>query len=102
MVKKPNDNGKQRRQTDGAMTKGERRRELRKVAQTRIEAIKQATLTAIAAEEAELLIKILARGLTSAEAKAFLESIPKVEQLMPPIAILELERALPKPLPDDD
>lgn len=80
-----------------------RRDELRKVARSRIEASRKAAVMAIGAKEAELLTVVIAGGLASEEARSFLESIPTVEQLMPPVAIRELEQdAQQKQLPASD
>lgn len=68
-----------------------RRGELRKVAQTRIAAAGRAAKTAIEAKTAEVLTELIAGGLESPEARAFLESIPTPQQLMPPVTIAELE-----------
>lgn len=74
----------------------QRRAELRKVAQTQIAAAGKAAKTAIEQQEAEVLTELLAGGLESAEARAFLESIPTPEQLMPTMALAELEAGVPQ------
>jgi hypothetical protein len=77
----------------------ERRAELRKVAQARIAAAGKAAKVALKGKEADLLTANIAGGLASDEARALLESMPTVEQLMPPIAVQELEgdgRLLPR------
>src|SRR5262249_55715491 len=76
----------------------ERRGELRRVAQARIEAIKQTALTTIMANEAEALTSIVATGLTSGEARSFLDAMPTPEQLMPPIVLQEIEDGMRKKL----
>jgi hypothetical protein len=78
----------------------ERRAELRKRAQTRIEALAVKAAAAIEAKEAEVRTRLIAGGLESNEAKAFLESIPTPTQLMPPIAIGDLDgsKVLPRAL----
>lgn len=68
-----------------------RRVELRKVAQTRIAAAAKGAKAAIEASEAEVLTELLAGGLTSDAARAFLESIPSAKALMPPMHVRELE-----------
>lgn len=70
----------------------ERRQELRKVAQTRIAALAKAAKVQIDRDALERETELVAGALTSAEAKAFLESMPTVEALMPPLALAELER----------
>jgi hypothetical protein len=63
----------------------ERRVELRRRAQTQIAA--EAAKAAIEAREAEALTALIADGLESAEAQAFLNSLPTAEQLMPPVKV---------------
>lgn len=69
----------------------ERRAELRKVAKTRIVALEAAAKTEIERQSVELQTQLIAGGLDSADAKAFLESMPKAEALMPSLAVAELE-----------
>ena len=69
----------------------QRRAELRLRAQTRIAANGKAAKLAINTAEAQVLTEIIAGGLTSDVARAFLESIPTPEQLMPPLSVAELE-----------
>lgn len=68
-----------------------RRAELRKRAATRIAASGKAAKLAIDRAEAQVLTEIIAGGLTSDAARAFLESIPTPEQLMPALTVAELE-----------
>ena len=68
-----------------------RRAELRKLAQARIAAVGRQAKTAIEAKTAEVLTVLIAGGLESSEARAFLETIPTPQQLMPPVVIAELE-----------
>lgn len=70
---------------------GERRTELRKVAQSRIAAVGKAAKASIEAREADVLTELLAGGLSSDAARTFLESIPSAAQLMPPMQVRELE-----------
>jgi hypothetical protein len=70
-----------------------RRTELRKRAQTQIAAEAEAAKTTIEARAAEVLTALLADGLTSADARAFLESIPRAEQLIKPVVIPALQGA---------
>jgi hypothetical protein len=82
----------------GENASAERRAELRRLAESRIEASKKAARTAITAREAELLTRVIAGGLASDEARTFLESLPMADELMPPIVLHELEHDLPKRL----
>lgn len=69
-----------------------RRAELRKVAVTRIAADGQAARVAIDTREAEVLVELLAGGLTSEAAKDFLNSIvPTVTAMIPPLVFAEIE-----------
>jgi hypothetical protein len=88
----------------GESASKERRAELRKRAETRIEALAARAAAAIEAKEAEVLTRLIVGGLESEEAKAFLESIPTPTQLMPPVALGELEgpKALPRALGYED
>ena len=70
-----------------------RREELRRVAKARIAASGLAAKTAIEAQEAKVLVALITDGLETDEARAFLKSIPTPEQLMPPVALGELEVA---------
>ena len=77
-------------------TKG-RRADLRRLAATQIDAMAKAAKSKI--DEASLAIQteLYASGLTSAAAKAFLESMPTPEALMPAVDVAELEIKLPRP-----
>jgi hypothetical protein len=79
----------------GENAAAERRAELRKLAQARIEAAGRKAKTAIESRTAEVLTELIAGGLESPEARAFLESIPTPQQLMPPVTIAELEATKP-------
>jgi hypothetical protein len=79
-----------------------RRAELRSLAQRRIAAAASAAVTAIEARGAEVLTALIAGGLQSAEARAFLESIPTAAQLMPPLALGELEETVKLTCREDD
>ncbi len=69
----------------------DRRAELRRKAQTRIAAVGKAAKAQIERAEADVLIELLAAGLTTDSAQAFLAAMPTAEQLMPPVALVELE-----------
>ena len=74
-----------------------RRVELRRLAQTRIAALGKAAKLAIETREAEVVIELLAGGLASAEARAYLDSIPTPEQLMAPVNLTTLEGEISQP-----
>ena len=73
----------------------ERRTELRNVAESELEARAQRAKCAIERAEAELLIQITADGLTTKAARAFLEALPTVDQLMPNLQLSDLEKRRP-------
>jgi hypothetical protein len=73
----------------------ERVAELRKVAQTRIAALEKAACNDIERSSLEVQTELLAGGLQSGEARAFLESIPTAAALMPPLSVPELEALTP-------
>ena len=75
-----------------------RRAELRKVAYARIDALAKDAKRKIERSSLEIQTKLLASGLESVEAKAFLESMPAPEQLMPPLTLDAVEAATPKQL----
>jgi hypothetical protein len=68
-----------------------RRAELRKVAKTRIVAEIKAAKTTIERSSVEVQTELIAGGLESEEAKAFLESMPTAEALMPSLSMAEIE-----------
>jgi hypothetical protein len=71
----------------------ERRAELRQVASTRIAADQKAAKTEIERASAQVQTQLIAGGLDSAEARAFLESMPTAEALMPVLTIAEIKVA---------
>jgi hypothetical protein len=73
----------------------ERRAELTKVAYTRIESDEKAAKSTINAAAADIQVRLLADGLETTAAKAFLESMPAPEQLMPVITVAEIQKQLP-------
>jgi hypothetical protein len=77
----------------GENSMAQRRTELRKVAVTRIDALGKAARLAIERQELDALTAIATAGL-SAEAHAYLDTLPTAEQLMPTLALHELEEAL--------
>lgn len=70
---------------------GERRGELRKVAQTRIAALELAARQEIERRSVEAQTAILAGGLADGAARAMLDTLPDVADLMPEPAVFELE-----------
>ena len=77
----------------------DRRAELRKVAQTKIAAIEAQAIAEIERQSVEVQTQLVAGGLGSASAVAFLESMPGPDTLMPALTVGELkaQRALLSP-----
>jgi hypothetical protein len=73
----------------------ERRTELRRVAQTMLDARAKAAKVEADRREADILTGLAARGLGTAEAHAFLDQLPKIDQLMPKLRLAEVEKQLP-------
>jgi hypothetical protein len=73
-----------------------RRVELRKVAETRLAAQAQQAKAAIEHASVEVQTEIVAGGLASTEARAFLERMPTIEALMPPLDVRALDAATPR------
>lgn len=67
----------------------ERRVELRRVLETRVTALEKQAFTEIERRSLEVQTSLLAGGLDSAEARAFLESMPTAAALMPGLAVQE-------------
>jgi hypothetical protein len=70
----------------------DRRAELRKVATTRIAADGKQAKAEIERQSLDVQERLLIGGLESDEAQAFVESMPKADELMPPISVAEVER----------
>ena len=68
-----------------------RRAELRKVAQTRLEAEGRKAKLAVESASLDMLTTLAAGALASVEAQKFLESMPTPEALMPALELRELE-----------
>ncbi|MGI8752146.1 MAG: hypothetical protein ACR2MN_07515 [Acidimicrobiales bacterium] len=68
-----------------------RRAELRKAAQTRIDAAAKRAKAAIEARSVEVQTELIAGGLSGDDARAFLATIPSADQLMPKVTVAELE-----------
>ena len=77
----------------------ERRAELRKVAQTRLAAIERRAIAAIKRQSVEYEGLILTDGLASEAARALLAAMPKIEELMPPLNVADIQEQIPG-LPD--
>lgn len=69
----------------------ERRTELRRAAKTEIAAIEQKAKAEIERISLEAQTKIMSYGLNSDEAKAFFETLPGIEKLMPTIEVKSIE-----------
>ena len=67
-----------------------RRAELRRVAQSRLAALTASAKTAIDEQLLEIETALIAGGLESAEAAAFLQRMPTAEQLMPALSLDDL------------
>jgi len=72
----------------------ERRVELTKVAHTKIEQRLKETVHAIQRASVEIQTQLVAEGLTSDDAKAFLETMPTPAQLMPVVTVEEIQKQL--------
>jgi hypothetical protein len=72
-------------QSRGSNAFSERRTELRRLAQAEIAAIEKAAFVQIEAQSVAAQTRIIADGLDSEAAIAFLNELPPVEQLMPPL-----------------
>jgi hypothetical protein len=70
----------------------ERRAELRRAAKSRIEAIEKEALSQIEALSLEAQTAIISHGLESEAAKSFLEKMPTLETLMPPLQVNDIQK----------
>jgi hypothetical protein len=75
----------------------ERRAELTRVAYTKIDQMQKEAVQQIERASAEIQTQLVADGLESAQAKAFLESMPTADQLIPVLSIEEAQKLLPRP-----
>jgi hypothetical protein len=64
----------------------ERRRELRRMAETRISAIEQKAITEIEVSSLKAQEALAVAGLSSSAAKTFIENLPTIETLMPALS----------------
>lgn len=69
----------------------ERRAELRRAAKSRIEALEREAITKIERLSLQAQTEVVAQGLESEAAKKFLETMPNVDALMPPIQFGEIQ-----------
>jgi hypothetical protein len=69
----------------------ERRAELRRAAKSRVDAIEKEAVTKIERLSLQAQTEIIANGLESDAAKEFLNAMPALEALMPPIAFDEIQ-----------
>jgi hypothetical protein len=69
----------------------ERRAELRKVAQSRAAALVKAAKARIERDSLDFQNQLLGGSLSSAAAKALLDTLPAVESLMPPLNLAEFK-----------
>ena len=72
----------------------ERRAELTRVANTKIDQLLKDAKHAIAAKSVEIQTRLLADGLTSADAKMFLEAMPMAAELMPVVTVEDVQKQL--------
>ena len=75
----------------------ERRAELRKVAYTRLDALEKDAKTKIGLASSTFRMELLAGSLESDEAKATLQAMPTVENLMPTFSIKQIEKEVKPP-----
>lgn len=68
-----------------------RRAELRRAAKSKIEAIEKEAVSKIEALSLEAQTNIVAHGLESEAAKQFLDQMPALEALMPPVQVTEIQ-----------
>jgi hypothetical protein len=73
-----------------------RRAELRRAAKSKIESIEKEALSKIESMSLEAQTQIIAHGLESDAAKNFLESMPKIETLMPAVQVGEIQALIDK------
>ncbi len=86
----------------GEAAVAQRRAELTKVANTRIDQHLKETIHAIQRASVEIQTQLVAEGLTSDGARAFLESMPTPAQLMPAVTVEEIQKQLGAETEDDE
>ena len=75
----------------GENVSASRRAELRNVATSRIAASEKAAKVQVERQSVELQTELVAGGLESEAAKAFLDAMPTAEELMPSLSVREIE-----------
>lgn len=78
----------------GENAAAERRADLLRVARTELDAEAKRAYAAIAKASVDFQTQLIASGLTSEAARAFLEHMPTPEQLLPPISVARAEELL--------
>jgi len=73
----------------------ERRAELTRVAYRKIEQLEKEAKLQIERASVEIQTRLVADGLESAAAKAFLEEIPSAAQLVPVVSVEDVQKQLP-------
>jgi hypothetical protein len=73
----------------------ERRAELRRVAESTLEARAQQAKVVIERREAQILTQLTSEGLTTEGARAFLQGMPSIDELMPKLQLTDLEEKRP-------
>lgn len=73
-----------------------RRQELRRAAKSKIEALEREAITKIERMSLDAQTEVIASGLTSDAAKTFLNAMPSMDSLMPPIEIGEMQALIDK------
>jgi hypothetical protein len=92
----------------GEQASNERRIELRRLAAKQIDAVEKKARVRIEEISVEAQTEIMAAGITSDEGRAFLERLPPIDSLMPPVeigrveAMLETEKKREAWIDDDD
>jgi hypothetical protein len=71
-----------------------RREELRRVAKAEIETLEKAARVQIEAQSVQAQTEIIANGLSSTAAIEFLNNLPKIEAMMPPLDVSEIQAKL--------
>jgi len=74
----------------------QRRQELRRAAKSKIEALEKEAITKIERLSLEAQEQVISAGLESEAAKAFLQNMPTMDALMPPIEIGEIQGLIDK------
>lgn len=72
----------------------DRRNELRRAAKSKIDALEKEAITKIERMSLEAQTQVIASGLESEAAKTFLNSMPSMDALMPPVEIGEIQSLL--------